>query len=333
MPNPFARKGPYSDAHWYRPRTEASWHKHRKPDVTATSAAALFGVSPYMTPFDLFHRMAGTIEVIIEQSERMLWGKRLQNAIALGICEDNGWTIVDAHPFLYARSPRFKGMGASPDYIVTDAARPELGFGLLEIKNVDKFVGMDEWAADEAPVHIEFQLQHQLEACRLNWGAIGGLVGGNETKVFRRDYDPEVGSEIGKRVEAMHDRVKRNDPPAPDYLADYETIRTLYRIAAVGKAINLDVVEDAEADAKAAHIADLCAKKIAADAAFKNAEEDKKRAASELLMAIGDNESAFGRGFKISASTVNKAEQVVTFPATSYRMLRVSQPKSKGKKK
>lgn len=327
-----ARKGQYSDAIWFRPRTEASWHKHRKPDVTATSAAALFGVSPYMTPFDLYHRMAGTIEVVVEESERMRWGKRLQNAIAEGICADMGWTIVDAHPFLYARSPRFKGMGASPDYIITDDAHPEYGFGLLEIKNVDKFVGMDEWAADEAPVHIEFQLQHQLEACRLNWGAIGGLVGGNETKVFRRDYDGQVGTEIGNRITSMHDRVARNDPPAPDFLADYETIRTLYKIAEVGKAINLDVIENDEAEAKAAHIVKLCEKKIAADAAFKNAEEDKKRAASELLLAIGDNESAFGRGFKISASTVNKAEQVVTFPATSYRMLRVSQPKPKGKK-
>lgn len=327
-----AKSTAHSDALWFRPRTEASWHKHREPDITATSAAALFGVSPYQTPFELYHQLAGNLQVVFEETERMRWGKRLQRVIADGICADNGWRIIDAHPFLYARSPVYAGMGASPDYIIVDEAAPERGPGLLEIKNVDKFVALDGWAEEEAPVHIEFQLQHQLEATRLEWGVIGGLVGGNDPRTYRRDYDPEVGKEIGERVVAMHDRVKRADPPPADYLADYDTIRTLYRVAEVGKAINLDVTESEEAEAQAERIVALAAHKMAMDAAAKNAKEDAQRATAELIEALGDTESAFGRGYKISASTTYREAVTIVQPATHYRNCRVSMPKKKAKK-
>jgi len=314
------KRAPYSPSAWFWPRKESSWHKLRAGDVTATAAAALFGVSPYMTPFDLFHRLSGSVEVIIEETERMLWGKRLQNAIAQGICEDRGWRIVDASPFLYARSATFSGMGASPDYIIEDIARPDRGLGCLEIKNVDKFVGMDEWTDVEAPTHIEMQVQHQLEACDLGWGAIGGLIGGNTPKVYERERDREVGAEIGRRVMEMIDRVKRGDAPSPDFLADYETIRTLYRNATIGKQLDLD-----EADAsEGARILALIEASHAANIAAKHADEDKKRASAELLLAITDNERVIGRGFKVSAGTTHKSEQTVVMRATSFRNLRIT---------
>ena len=148
----------------------------RDGDITATAAAALFGVCPYMTPFDLFHRLAGTVRVEFEENERMTWGKRLQGAIAKGICADNGWKIVASHAFLYARSKRLPGVACSPDYIIEDPAHPELGYGCLEIKNVDLFVGLDDWSDGEAPPHIEFQLQQQIGVCGFKWGVIGGLI-------------------------------------------------------------------------------------------------------------------------------------------------------------
>ncbi|MBZ9821932.1 YqaJ viral recombinase family protein [Mesorhizobium sp. CA4] len=322
-------KAPYSaEAEWFWPRKESTWHKLRKPDITATSAAALFGCSPYMTPFDLFHRMAGNITVEFEETERMLWGKRLQNAIAQGVCEDNGWQIVDAHPFLYARSKAVAGMGASPDYIITDPARPELGFGVLEIKNVDFFVAGKDWSDEEAPPHIEFQVQHQLAVTGLLWGAVAGLIGGNTVKAFRRERDGEVIAEIVVRVEDMHSRVKRAEAPAADYLADYETIRTLYRHATVAKSFNLDIPgEEPELDPE--KLKALMAAKFDADIVFKAAEEDKKRAAAELLDFIKDTETVFGGGWKLSAGTVHREASTITYPATSYRNLRLSKPKPK----
>jgi putative phage-type endonuclease len=318
-------RAPYSGSSWFWPRRESTWHRLRSGDVTATAAAALYGASPYMTPFDLFHRLAGNVEVVFGENERMLWGKRLQNAIALGICQDNGWRIVDRHPFLYARSARFAHMGASPDFVIADDARPAIGLGLLEIKNVDTFIAKDEWTADESPVHIEFQLQHQLEACDLGWGVVGGLIGGNDTRVYRRDRDRDVGDDIGSRINELFARIERNDPPAPDYLADYETIRTLYRNAAIGKELDLEAVEPDEAQRLLA----LIEADHAAGLRFKESEEDKKRARAELIESIGDNERVISAGWKVSARTTHRSEAIVTQRATSFRNVRVTKIKPK----
>lgn len=314
------------DAEWFWPRTEKAWHRLRRPDITATAAATLFGVSPYMTPFDMFHRMRGDIEVVIEENERMRWGKRLQNAIALGICEDYGWEIVDSHPFLYARSRVFPGLGASPDYVIRDPAKPELGLGGLEIKNVDLFVAKDDWTDEEAPPHIEAQVQHQNAVCGFKWGVVGGLIGGNTPRVFIRERDEEFIAELASRAADMHRRVAENDPPDPDYLKDFDTIRTIYRHATPVKSYDLDnPTEELDPGTLTA----LIAAKWDADEAFNLAEEDKKRCSAALLDFIKDTETVFGGGWKVAASTTHRAESVVTYPATSFRNLRIYKPKPK----
>ncbi len=324
-------RAPHSAASWFWPSRESTWHNLRRGDVTATSAASLFGVSPYQTPFDLFHRLAGNVVVIIEESDRMKWGKRLQAAIARGICADHGWKIVDSYPFIYARSATCPGMGASPDYVIRDVARPERGLGLLEIKNVDKFVAKDDWTDDEAPVHIEMQVQHQLHACDLAWGVIGGLVGGNDVKVYERERDRAVGDEIAVRITDMHDRVRRNDPPAPDFLADYETIRALYRNAEVGKQIDLGPEGGVDVEAAETLLA-LMKAENAAGIAKKNAEEDHKRIRAELLVTLGDAERVIHPEWKISATTTHREASTVNYPATTYRNLRVTKIKPKAAK-
>lgn len=321
----------YTDAAlWFWPRTEANWHKLRKPDITATSAASLFGVSPYMTAFDMFHRMRGTIEVVIEESERMLWGKRLQDAIAKGVCTDNGWEIVDGYPLLYARSKQFPGMGASPDYVIRDTARPELGLGGLEIKNVDKFVALDDWTDEEAPPHIEFQAQHQMAVCGFKWAVIAGLIGGNTVHSYMRERDEEIIAELAKRCADMHERVRTNNPPGIDFLKDYETLRTLYRHAEPAKSVDLDnPEEDSEIDLE--KLQTLIGNKYDKDIAKKLAEDDAKRANAELLDCIKDTETVFGGGWKVSATTTHKEAYTVEYKPTSFRNLRVSKPKQKAK--
>jgi putative phage-type endonuclease len=318
---------PYSsDAEWFKPSTERAWLALRKSDITATQAAALFGVSPYQTPFDLYHQLAGTLRVEFEENERMRWGKRLQSAIARGICKDNGWKIIDGHRFLYARSKDHPGLGCSPDYIVFDPARPALGYGCLEIKNVDFFVGKDDWAEDEAPPHIEFQLQHQIGVCGFSWGVIGGLVGGNTVKLFERQADAEVIEKIFTAAREMRERVARGEPPAPDYLKDYETLRALYRNAEPGKSINLD---QPEPDVDRDKLTKLIEAAHEAEAAAKKADDLKKATRAELLDFLKDTETVFGAGWKVSATTTHRSASVVNYPATTYRNLRITQPKPK----
>lgn len=202
---------------------QQQWLAQRMRDITSTEVSALYGLSPYITEFELFHQKREGKVVRIEPNERMTWGTRLESTIAHGAAEDQGWEIE--HMNVYMRDPEIC-MGSSFDFkIVTSPKGP----GLLEIKNVDGLQYSRNWIDDgegniEAPQHIELQLQHQLEVADLEWGAIVALVGGNELKVVYRNRDRAIGQDLRSRIAVFWKRVESNLPPKPDYDKDAEYI-------------------------------------------------------------------------------------------------------------
>lgn len=292
------------------PKDRADWLAMRRLDVTSTESAALFGLSPYLTEYDLFMRKTGKLSDEIEQTERMTWGLRLQDAIALGVAQDRGLRVRRINT--YWRHDEEPRMGASFDFEIIDHAD---GPGLMEIKNVDYLAFRDGWSATEAPPHIEVQVQHQLEIANRGWALIVAMVGGNDPKVIRVERDREMGTGIRRAVAKFWNRVDNNIVPAPDFTKDAETIRALYRDASgapmVAKGNNY------------LHALVGTYHKAANDE--KDAKARKDAAKAEILTLIGSAPKVVGDGWSISAGTINKAEHVVK--ATSYRDFRISMKK------
>jgi len=205
------------------PASHEDWLAMRRKDITSTETAALFGLSPYATAFEVWHRKKDDEEPAFEDTERMAWGRRLESAIAEGVADDQGWTV---EPFKsYMRDPKLR-LGSSFDYRIVDPVR---GDGILEIKNVDKFAYGRSWIDDgsgeiEAPEHIELQVQHQMEVAELDYAYIAALVGGNEIKLMRRERDRVIGAAIRAKVAEFWASIEANKPPAPDYERDYDRI-------------------------------------------------------------------------------------------------------------
>jgi len=292
------------------PKDRADWLAMRREDVTSTESAALFGLSPYLTEFDLFMRKTGKLSDEIEQTDRMTWGLRLQDAIALGVAQDLGIRVRRIGTYWrHSDEPR---MGASFDFEIVD--HPS-GPGLMEIKNVDFIVYRDEWSANEAPPHIEVQFQHQLEVANRDWGIIVAMVAGNTPKVIHVERDREMGAGIRRAVAKFWNRVDKNIPPAPDFTKDAETIRTLYRDASgapmIAKGNNY------------LHALVGTYHKAANDE--KDAKARKEAAKAEMLTLIGSAPKVVGDGWSISAGQINRKESVVA--ATSYRDFRISMKK------
>src|ERR1043165_3394660 len=110
------------------PNDEAHWKKLRAQDLTSTTVPAPFGCSPYLTDFELSHRLQEGAVVDVEANDRMKWGQRLQDTLAKGIAEDEGWSNV--RPMReYMRLPEYR-LGSSFDWAIGSD-------GLLEIKVVD----------------------------------------------------------------------------------------------------------------------------------------------------------------------------------------------------
>lgn len=202
---------------------EQTWLQQRLKDVTSTEVSALYGLSPYLSEFELFHQKRDQVVVRIPENERMKWGKRLEAVIAHGAAEEMGWNISKLDVYMRDSDAR---IGSSFDFQINSSSD---GRGILEIKNVDGIQYARNWIDDgqgniEAPEHIELQVQHQMEVADVQWCAIVALVGGNTQKVVYRNRDRSIGQDIRAKVSEFWQRIDANRAPSPDYTMDAEFI-------------------------------------------------------------------------------------------------------------
>lgn len=292
------------------------WLRLRTKDITSTESAALFGLSPYLTPFELWHRKKSSEVVQAEPNDRIKWGNRLQDSIAAGLAEDQKWSVKRRSE--YERLPEMR-LGASFDFTILGGKE---GDGLLEIKNVDSLVLRDEWIIQddevEAPPHIEMQVQHQLLVSGLAYAYIGALVGGNRTVLIRREPAPAVIQSIVTRAEDFWKSVDAGKAPKPDFSKDSAFIAKLYQAVRPGSVIN--VADDAE-------IAQLVAAHKDYTTARDEAEAGRDEVKARILMKIGNAEKAIGKDFSISAGAVKGCH--MDYDRAGYRMFRVNSKKAK----
>ncbi len=302
----------------HTPSTQQEWLALRANDITSTEVSALFGCSPYMTAFELWHSKRDRTYSALTPNERMQWGTRLQNSIAAGVAEEQGWTIKPLG-LTYLRLADLR-IGSSFDFswIAKDATK-----GLLEVKNVDTLAFRDGWIESEdgsleAPLHIEMQVQHEMLVSGHTVCYIGALVGGNKLVLIRREADLSVHEAIKAKVAMFWASVDANQPPEPDFARDAEFISKMYGFASPNK------VMAAQGNVRILELAN--AYKLAGDEA-KSASERKDAAKAELLTLIGDAEKVIGNTFKISATVIGPTR--IEYDRKGYRDFRINWTKQK----
>lgn len=296
------------------PASDQDWLKLRTQDITSTDIAALFGISPYMTAFELWHRKRNADVVTLEPNDRMVWGTRLESAIAFGIAADNGWAATPMKEYLRLPDQR---IGSSFDFRVDLAPHPSGPMAILEVKNVDSLAYKEGWLIDgdsiEAPAHIELQLQHQLLVSGFDEGIIGALIGGNRVTLIRRKADLVIQESILRRVAEFWYTVDNNIEPKPDFSKDANFIISLAQYAEPGK------VMDATGDIK---ISSLVKEYKEWGEKEAGAQKQKVSCKAQLLELIGDNEKVVADWGSISARLIGE-KIVEAYPRKAYRDFRV----------
>jgi putative phage-type endonuclease len=299
------------------PSDKEAWLALRGLDITSTDVSALFGLSPYKTRLQLWHEKATGASDSFEETERMKWGTRLQDTIARGIAEDQGWEIRARN--VYSRIEE-RRIGSSFDFEIIN--HPD-GPGLLEIKNVDYLVFRDKWSEEdgivEAPAHIELQLQHQLLVTGRAWGVIAALVAGNQVKYAIRLADPDVHSQILDEVARFWASVASGVAPEPHYPEDAEVVARLHVKANPGEVV--DATGDLELD-------ELVARYKHVSSEISGLEEIKDTIKAQVLTRIGTAEKVIGSGWSISAG-VTAAKEVPAYVRQAYRGFRINVKKVK----
>jgi putative phage-type endonuclease len=254
----------------------AEWRSIRAGDVTSTEVAALYDASPYLTPFELWHRKSRREAGEFQASTRMKWGTRLEPVIAHAAAEEHGWSDVEPYKN-YIRLPVHRA-GSSFDFV----ARVDGHDSLIECKNV----GLDRvrhgWVFDgdelrEAPLHIELQVQHQLVVSGIQTAHIAVLVGGNSLHVLRRERDAGIAADILRRVDEFWVSVDAGKSPAATTEDADFVIRSL-RAQAGDHSVTCDALEVVE---------DLREYSVLGEQ-LKTLEAQRDAAKARVLLAVGD---------------------------------------------
>lgn len=281
---------------------EEQWLKLRKQDITSTAMAALLNLSPYATPFEVYHAHKSDVQVPFDVSERMDKGRRMEAYVAQEIAIANGWEVKPLD--IYARIPELK-MAASFDFEYTKPCGTK---GILEIKGVDYFRFKGTWELPEeegeATPYIEIQLQHQFECADIyEEGVIVAATSIYDFHQYPRKRDREFGAGLRKAVAKFWEDVKNSNEPKPDFYKDGDVFAELYK----------DPNGEMEDKTNDVYFNDLLATHKIAAAEEKEAKERKAALKNEIFSILENSEGAFTNDYKVAAGwTKGSAGKVIT---------------------
>ena len=258
---------------------DTHWHSLRAKHIGGSEVAALFGLSPFLTAFTLWHEKAGLADSGIEENDRMRWGKMLEPLVAGEVGRKLDWTLEPSR--VYHRHPTVTGMGCTLDFNVIDH---QWGPGIVETKVVFDYADyMRDWSENRAPPSYELQVQHQLACTGREWAAIAVWVAQTATlapALIRRPNARVIG-QIEERVAAFWQSIA--DKRAPDPAGtegELELMRELWPAREPKKIVEI-------ADAK---LSDACQQLLWASGQIPGLEREKTANKAKLLAAAKDAE-------------------------------------------
>jgi predicted phage-related endonuclease len=272
------------------------WREAKRRTVGASEVAALFGVHPFVSYYELWHLKAGLIEEQDIDPELEQKGKFLEDAVANWAAWREGYTIARHQGFV--THPRVSGWSATPDYRCLSNWRE--GEGRMEVK-VTGFVDYDE-----CPAHYGVQLQSQLACDGLDWGVVACLSASPRMRILTWEYDRNdiVIDRIESAIVEFWSSIERGEPPAPNYHVDRDVIYQLFAQHEKG------IVKDFEGDNRAV---ELCAQLIDARRREHEAREEKDAAQAELIHKMGSAMIGLAGPYRIRSVAISASpDRIIT---------------------
>ena len=288
------------------------WFAARRDGITASEIAAVLGISPWESPFSLWHRKAGTVA---EQAgnDEMSWGLRVESAIA------DQW--ADGHPEFAVRPAGLYASAARPWQLVSpdrlllgwtqipdDGPRGTLVLrSVLEAKNSASYDGWGDEGTDVIPVHYRAQVLWQIDVLGLDVGYVGAAIGGRPPRTFVIERDDDDLALMRDAAEDFRARVAEGRAPGID-----EHTATLTAL----KQLHPDM-DDTEATIPAK----LADEYRLACALAKAAEATKKLADNALRDAMGRSKRAVDPGGgKVATRSIYEVAEHVRRASTTDKL-------------
>lgn len=180
--------------------------------ISASQAAGLFNVSPYVTPRALYDYFHDGIDIDAKEAPVMRFGKYVQKYILERTAEKFALEVVNNDNDEYTRHKSLP-FGCTRDGLIPNC--PTRGRGIVEAKSVNWRTFQNEWTDTKPPAHIQIQIQEQMMVEDVNWGIVSCMVGNDEEfKFYEVRPDPKVWTALQEKGSAFMADVKAGRAPA-----------------------------------------------------------------------------------------------------------------------
>ena len=283
------------------------WHEARRTRVGGSEIAVILGLSPYESPFSLWHRKRGEIEPV-ETNPRMEVGNYVEDAIAQWFADQHPeYEVERAGTYVHPDRP---WQLANPDRLLWNRqCEPRNPVGILECKFSQYGDGFGKTGTDQIPVHYTCQTRHYSDVFDGLPVFVAGLIGGQfgEWRVEWDEADALLMRQAGKD---FLDSIANNQ--RPDIDSSYATLQTVRELhpAIVDGSVEVD------AETRDAYVTAL--------SAYKEAKAAKDHATSLVLDQLGEYRNAThdGNRFAYRSARPNADGSPGTpFLATDWRSL------------
>lgn len=185
--------------------SDQAWLTARKSGIGASEIAAVFGLSPHQSKYQLWADKSGLADHVVEETEAMAWGKRLESAIAEAYAERTGHEVtLNGQRIAWAKGVPW--LFATPDAFIEAQDKP--GQGVLELKAASAYA--EGWDDEVPPLHYRLQVQHQMIATGCRWGAVACFDGSSlSLKVWECVWSSELAQAILTEGAAFWNLVER----------------------------------------------------------------------------------------------------------------------------
>lgn len=224
--------------------TEERWLECRMhgPDgkipytIGGSDVAAIFGVSPWTTPLDLYMMKKGKKPAPPKDNkDQLMLGHWLEPIVADMYAHKTGNTVInDTNMYQHADHPY-----ALADFDRRIIRKSDGEEGILECKTTS-YRKSDAWADERYPLYYDFQLRYYLSVADVNFGSFACLWGTNPETDFAM---PSLERDMAKEndIFEMCDRfiwgLEHDVPPDMNDVAPKLALQSLARIYGADKTL------------------------------------------------------------------------------------------------
>lgn len=157
----------------------------RAKGLGGTDLAAIMGLSPWRTPFDVWLSKTGRLKEQSGETEWQRWGNLLEPFIASAYAAETQQKIVKCGVTL--ANPKYPWMVGSPDYLAVDMPAG------MDAKNMRvKGIEWGEPGTDRVPTHYLIQMQAYMTLTGAKTWDIPVLFGGSTFEIFKIGHNDKL---------------------------------------------------------------------------------------------------------------------------------------------